>query len=163
MKILDLLILFENLQERLSSIKDLQGAKFTYNISKNIDIIEKEVKHITKAIESSEKHKEYDEKRVELCKEFSKKDENGEVVYITDPNTGSKEFDLDTTDKKWLKAIDKLKEDYSDTLKEREKQVEDYNALLKEDSTVEFFTMSIDEIPEMISVEQMLLVKHFIK
>ena len=46
MKNYDLFVLAEQLAQNIDRLKALKGAKFTYGILKNIDILEREVKTI---------------------------------------------------------------------------------------------------------------------
>jgi len=55
-----------------------EGVKFAYVIAKNIQNISAEIKKIQEACNKSEKIKEYEIKRIELCKKYSVKDEAGE-------------------------------------------------------------------------------------
>ena len=160
---IDLLVLGEQLKTKIEELKLLQGAKFTYGLSKNIDIIEGEIKHIQESSKPSVEFTAYDEARIELCKKHAKKDEAGDIVYINHAASGQQEYDIDVTGKKWIKAIEKLREDNKDAISGRDAQLKDYNTLLEDKCEVDFYTLSIDSIPDNINVEQMLIVKHFIK
>lgn len=163
MKNIDLLMLGEQLKSKIEELKLLQGAKFTYGLSKNISIIEEEIKHIQESIKPTEEFTAYDEARVALCKVHAKKDKDGEFIYKVHPESGQQEYDIDVDGKKWTTAIEKLRKDNSEAITKREKQLKDYNELLDADCEIEFYSMSIDSIPNEINVEQMLIVQHFIK
>ena len=160
MKNVDLFVLAESLKANLESLKQLQGTKFTYSVIKNIDILEKEIKVISEIIKPSEKYSEYETKRTNLCAVFGKKDADGNLVYKQTEN--GQEYDIDVTDEKWIKAIDELKEEYKDSIDERTKQIDNYNQFLDKESDVEFHKIHIDEIPENVTLEHMLLLKYFI-
>lgn len=160
MKNIDLFVLGESLKENLESLKQLKGAKFTFMITKNIDILENEMKRISSHVNPTEKYKEFENKRIELCVNFCKKDENNNLIYKTIDN--SQEYDIDITDSKWIDSINKLKDEYNDSIKIRDKQINDYNKLLDENTDIIFNKINIDDISDDVSLEHMLLLKSFI-
>lgn len=160
MKNVDLFVLAESLKANLESLKKLEGAKFTYTIIKNIDLLEKEIKKISETIKPTNEYDEYEKKRTELCINFCKKDQDNNLIYKNTEN--GKEYDIDTLDPKWIEAIEKLKEEYQTTIDERNKQIEQYNNLLDKDADIKFDKMNFDKIPENVSLEHMLLLKYFI-
>jgi hypothetical protein len=163
MKNYDLFVLAEQLANNIDRLKALKGAKFTYGILKNIEVLEKEVKMIMETSKPSDDFLAYDKARVALCEEFAK-DENGEIRKKENPATpGQFEYDIDVESKEWKDAIVKMKEDYKEVLEAREEQIKQYNELLQADFDVELYKIKLDDVPNDISLELMKIIKPFIK
>lgn len=161
----ELFVLAEQLGSNIEKLKALRGAKFTYGVLKNIDVIEKEVKFIADIAKPSDDFLAYDKKRVALCEEFAGKDESGQVKKKLVPGgaSGQFEYDIDTESDVWLAAIDGLKLENKDVIDTRDEQVKAYNDMLKIDATVAFHMIDLDEVPNDISMDLMRLIRPFIK
>lgn len=162
MKNYDLFTLAEQLAQNIERLKALKGAKFTYGILKNIDIMEKEVKSLVEVSKPTEDFMAYDKARVDLCTQFCKKDENGELLKKTSQN-GQSEYDIDTESQEWKDAIAALKDTHMAVLTDRDEQIRQYNELLESDMAVEFFMISLNDVPNDISLDLMKIIKPFIK
>jgi hypothetical protein len=148
------------LANQLPTLGNLTGAKFAYAIAKNQDIATREAKHLSEGLKSTPEYQEYEKKRIELCEELSKKDESGKAMMIPIGNGVSRYVFED--EKAFNKELEKLGKEYKEVLDARKKQEEDYNKLLEEESTVEFFKMDQDIIPDNITVQQMNIIKNLI-
>lgn len=137
-----------SLSSALNSVGNLSGVKFAYCIAKNLDIVNREVKVIQKAIESSKEFNEYDQKRVELAKKYSKKDDKGKEVVE------GNQFVL-ADEKGFNKELEVLRKANKKVLEAREEQIKSFNELLKEKSDIKLYQISLDEVPEAITTKQM--------
>lgn len=136
----------KDLQEIYVNISELDiwNSKFKYFIWKNKKIILDELEIIEKTLVVSEKYKEYDLKRVEICKTYSNKDEKWEAIMI------NKLFDIN--DFEWLeKDLLGLQEEYKTDLEEYKVKLEDYEKLLNEETKVELVKIDFENIPDDIN------------
>lgn len=163
MKNLEVLELTNRVSTYLMQLKQLKGAKFSYAIVKNFNILEKEVKDINSTITPSEDYKSYEADRIALCEKFAKKDELGNSIKKNIQANGAFEYDLDVTDKTFIEEIRKLQEKYKTALEDQSKKIEEYHKFLQEESEILFHTVSLDDIPSDISVELMSVIEPFIK
>lgn len=136
----------------LDSVSDVKGVKFAFAVLKNKKILEQQIEEdkeiFTKVLEMTEKFKEFDVKRVELCVEFSAKDENG------NPITKNEQYDI--TDKEgFSKEYSKLMDEYKDELDARNKQMQEYESLMNEDVTLNFKKLKESDIPTDFTPKQL--------
>ncbi len=141
----DVLTLFQH----LGTLANLVGAKFSYAISKNFNILQDEVKSLSESIQPSEEYKNgFDKERMELLNKLGKKDDAGKLIVVGDENVLEDQaaFDLEYAElrKKYKEVVDK----YDATLKE-------FEALKKEPSSVTLFKINIADVPENITVAQL--------
>lgn len=159
----ELLLLAQGLANNLTQLKSLKGAKFTYGITKNMDLIQKEMDLINDIIKPSDELKKYDDARVKICEEFAKKDENGEFIKLEiAPGSGQYQYDIDEESQEWIDALGKIKNEYSSILQERDEQINEYNKLLNTEITIDFYKIKLDDVPTDISLELMQIIKPFI-
>ena len=164
MKNYDLFVLAEQLANNIDRLKALKGAKFTYGILKNIEILEKEVKMIMETSKPTDDFLAYDKTRVALCEQFCAKDEKGEMVKKENPNNpGQFEYDIDVESQEWKDAIVKMKEENKDVLEARDEQIKQYNELLQSEFEVELYKVKLDDVPNDISMDLMKIIKPFVK
>lgn len=158
---LNVLILAELLKKEIDNIKQLKGAKLSYAIIKNIDVINDYVSIIQKKIEPTEEHRKYEEERISLCEKFCKKNELNELITIT-KSDGSQEYDIDINDNNWIESLNLLKKKYEKCIQDRNLQIESYNSFLNEQAEIKLHMISLDIIPDTVTVEIMDILKNFI-
>lgn len=132
----------------LNKLGHLSGVKFAYVVSKNISLLKPEFEALQKAVEPTEEFKEYDKKRVALAESFAKKDGDGKAViengeYVIEDREA---FEI---------AFKKLKEDNKKVVEARDKQIDEQNEILKTESDVVLYKVSVEDIPKDITVSQM--------
>lgn len=163
MKNLELFALADQLGKSIERLKLLKGAKFTFTLLKNIDLIDKEIKSLSECSKPTDEYNAYDKARVELCEKFCAKEENGELKKKPNPqNPNQFEYDIDTTSKEWTDAIETLRLTNVAVLEAREEQLNSYNELLQSDSDVTFSTIKLADVPNEISMDLMRVIKEFI-
>lgn len=162
MKVEELITLGERLQKNYVAFKNLDGAKFTYALIKNIKLIEEEITTIQKNFEPTEAFKKYDAERVELCEKMARKDENDKP--IKNPiGDGQFKYDIDLESEEWKSAFAELQEKHKDAIDAAKASDEKFKALLGTESSVKFLMIDIADIDPKITVDLMNIIYPFIK
>jgi formate dehydrogenase maturation protein FdhE len=139
-----------SLYQALNKLGNLKGVKFAYGVSKNISIIKPEIELLEKSATMTDEYKEFEEERIKMVEKFAKKDDKGKPIMVNDV------YDIEKDNQKELnKAFEVLKSEHKKAFEAREKQVQEYNELLKTDSTIKLFKISLGDIPNEITVAQM--------
>lgn len=147
---------FINLYQMLGYLGELKGARFTYTIAKNKEVLKKLVEEIQKKAEASENYKEYDRKRVLLNEKQSKKDKDG------NPEIKDKKYVI--KDKAVFdKEIEKLNKKYKDAIEEREEQRKAVEEMANQEVTLELRTIPLSIVPDTITIDQMEVLSILIK
>ena len=103
---------FINLYQMLGYLGELTGARFTYTISKNKEILKNVVEEIQKKAEMHDNYREYEKERVELNETHTKRDKDG------NPEIKDKNYVI--KDKvKFEEEVEKLKEKHKEAIEER--------------------------------------------
>ncbi len=137
------------LQAGLTAVGKLQGVKFAYAVAKNSQIIKHELKALQEAVKPSDKFIEFDQKRIELCRDHAEKDEKGSSIIVGSEFSirDRQSFDID---------LEGLREKHAEAVVQREAQVEEYEHLLEESCELSLHKIGKDDLPENITAEQML-------
>jgi len=135
-------------------------AKAAYGIAKNKSKVESEVKSIQEAqqkIQPAPEVLEFEEKRINLCKEAANKDDNGEPITI------GPRFDIPVgAMPDFEKKIDELREEYKEALDQKEKNDEEWVELMKEEIEIDIHQIHIDMMPDTITPQQIELLGEII-
>lgn len=142
------------LQTDLAKLKDLKGVKFNYCVSKNLALLDGELKALKDTLKMSDEYKAFDQKRVDLAKEFAQKDENGKPKLSINPETKESSYLL-ADQKAFNIAFKKLQEDNQEVVDQRTKQLEDFNLFIEKESTVALYKIKLEDISPEITTEQM--------
>ena len=141
--------------ERLKITANLKGIKLAYAVAKNAEKIDREIKVLNKILEPSEAYLVYAKELKELQNEYCRKDASGNPVIEKDQYV--------MNDMAAFKSdYDALKTKHTLVLAEREQQIDEYNQLMDEESDIELHHVSIDNIPEDITPEQMEAIMPFL-
>src|SRR3990167_8088697 len=153
MKKSEILQLFRN----LNTLGQLQGVKFSYAISKNLAILKPEIEALEKASAASPEFMEMDKERIKLVEEHAEKDEKGK------PKKKGNEYVI-PEDKQgdFENAFEAFKIEHKELYDAREKQIKEYTALLETESEVKLYKVSLADVPEKISVQQMHSISSFV-
>lgn len=147
---------FINLYQMLSYLGELTGARFTYTISKNKEVLKKVVEEIQKKAEMHENYKEYEKERVELNEKHTKRDKDG------NPEIKDKKYVI--KDKAVFdKEIEKLNKKYKDAIEEREEQRKAVEEMANNEVTLELRTIPLSIVPDTITIDQMEVLSILIK
>jgi len=136
------------LYEWLEAVSHIWWVRFAYWVAKNKKIILNELKTIESANELTEDYKNFEKERIELCEKFADKDENWKAKIV------GKSYDIPDIDGFNLE-LKKLREKYQSALEEMQKNNEEYEALLEQESELKLFTIKHEIIPEVITAKQL--------
>ena len=113
--------------------KDLKGVNFALVVAKNMERIQKELEHIDKASKPTEEFMKVANKIQTLSKEPGNEEE-----------------------------IKKLEEENKHLTDARKKQLDEVQELLKEESTIDIFTIFSNKLPHDISADQVMKINKII-
>jgi len=144
-----------NLYQGLNSVGNLTGTKFCYAVSKNIEIIKGELKHINSTLEHSDEEKKYEDARIALCKKLCKLDEKDKPMVVDNPDGSSKYVFEDQEG--FDKELKKLQKKHEKSVESIKKKKEGYNKFLKEEVSkdVKLHKIKLSDVPEEITAQQM--------
>ena len=147
-----------SLYRALNTLGQLQGVKFAYGVSKNVAILKPEIEALEKASAASPEFMEMDKERIKLVEEHAEKDEKGK------PKKKGNEYVI-SEDKKedFENAFEAFKLEHKELYDAREKQIEEYNALLETESEVKLHKVNLADVPQNITVQQMHTISSFVE
>ena len=128
---------------------NLTGVKFNYALLKNKKKIQEELEILKTVIKPDKKAEEFEKARIELCKEYCKKDKEGKEIIKQNKFVGlenNKEFTI---------AIDKLQETYKETLDKKEAQFKEYQTLLDEEVEIKIHQVALNDVPKELTTKQL--------
>ena len=136
----------------LYSVGNLKGLKFAYAVSRNIKNFEAIAKDIQKkgVIEKTKELDKYNEEKEKLLKKYAKKDDSGN--YVIDKKTQEYQFE---DKEKYIENANKLIEGSPKLKEQLDKHSEEFNKYLKDDVSVNLFTIKKDDLPVEISANQL--------
>lgn len=138
-----------NLQQWLWEVSDNKGTKFAYAVKRNRDKVDSYVKELKeKYLSESAEFKVFNEKRNEVAKSFAEKDEDG------NPKTRNGNYVI-ADRKAFDKEVKEFKKKYKDVIEKREKQITEFDAVMKEMSTLLLYAISKDELPDDLTANQL--------
>ncbi len=147
---------FINLYQMLGYLGELTGARFTYTISKNKEILKNVVEEIQKKAEMHDNYREYEKERVELNEKYTKRDKDG------NPEVKDKNYVI--KDKaKFEEEVEKLKEKHKEAIEEREQQRKEVEELANKEITLDLKTIPLSIVPDKVTVDQMDVLSILIK
>jgi len=139
---------FLQLFRTLDQMGKLTGVRFAYAVAKNISKMKIEVESIEKSIKPPEGFMDYDQKRIDLAKKHSKKDEKGKEI------TANNEFQIED-ETKFDKELKKLQSEYKKETDARQKQIDEYIKMLDEEIQFDFHKIDLKDVPAEITTQQM--------
>lgn len=141
----------------LPALADLKGFKLGYAVARTKAKLKPEVEALDEALKPDAAFQKYEEKRMELCRKFVQKDGQGNPVvsgneFVFGENRGA--FDAEMAP---------LTAEYAGAIEDRKKQIEDYQAGLKELITVEVHQIAEADVPDDARVGQVEVLYRLIK
>lgn len=138
----------ETLVRLWKSIERLEGLKhdvrFSYFLAKNKVSLKSELDIMEEAQKPSEAFLEFENRRVELAQQFADKDANGQ------PKVHNGQYVIFDSRDDFEKDMKKLKTKFKSAISAREKQIEEYAALLKEPVELELAKIRFSQLPPQI-------------
>jgi hypothetical protein len=138
----------------LEKLSDISNTKFAYFIMKNMKILKPEIDIIRELNQTSPAYLEYENKRLHLCQEFSKKDEDGNPV-IKDNS-----YDIENTED-FNSKLGELQAQYKDVIAVKHKKDLELTEFLMEECDLNFYKIKLENLPElsgrvMMSLEELI-------
>ena len=140
-------------------LANLKGKlKFHYTLRKNIEMLKEEIMIINnlkqKLSELSPAQQDYEDKRIDICKQYAEKDENN-IPKKEQLNNGISVFVFSDKNKEIVdKEIEKLSEEYKELLDKDQQEKEEFLTFLEEQIEVELFKFKLSEMPLDENIEQ---------
>ena len=137
---------------QLPSLDSIKSTKFQYQLFKIKSAIQKSTEEFNEFLKTTDcfkKVSEYDEKRIELCKKYAEKDEDG------NPKSNGNNFVIDEKNGEFKVEIFKLYKEYENDLKALEE--------IKEENKIEvtFTPIDLNNTPDDLDGSQMNLIMIF--
>lgn len=143
-KLFGLNVLFNRLSGQKTNVQ------FHYTVAKNKRLLVPELECLQEARVPSEEFTSYQKERIDLCKEYCKKDEDGTPIVL-DPDTPTSRFDFEEDQKEILdNAMKPIAEKYKNVIEEQDKKEKDFFDLLKEEVDIPFNLFKLKYMPEEI-------------
>ena len=133
----------------LPTLANLSGFKLGYAVARTKARLRPEVEALEEALKPDAAFQEYEEKRLALCQKFAQKD--GQENPIIQGN----QFVFGENREAFDAEMVPLTQEYGHAIKDRQQQIEDYSASLKENITVEVHHVAEADIPGDLTVQQM--------
>lgn len=145
---------FVELFNNLNTLGHLKGPRFVYVIAKNIMDMQPEIKALQEAGKPSEAFLEYDEKRMNLAKEYADKNpDTGEPEHYTDIN-GMQKFKI-SNKKVFQEKWEELKKEYKEAIEDFESINKTIESMLEEKIEIYLLGLEESDLPEDISVKEL--------
>lgn len=137
----------------LNNMGKERGAKFGFAVLKNGDMIRKQIA-VLKAAQNKkpESLTDFDKERIALCLEYADTDDDGNPITVgttDDPN-----FQIVEKREEFDAKVEVLQEKYKQTFDELSSFIGEFNSMLMEACEFNIHMVSIDQVPETLSVEQ---------
>jgi len=131
--------------------KNEKNVKYNYLIAINKDKIKSIKEVITEINKPSKEQNEYQEKRIDLCKKYCDKDDNGNP--ITTKKDNKEIFSGLENNEEFKKEFEQLNEDNKGVIEEIENQSKQLSELLEEEESIEWKKINIDLFPNNTETE----------
>ena len=133
-----------NSRRALDNVSAYQGVEFAYAVFKNKQLIDNKLMEVDFIKNVSPEVIEYEEKRVKLCEDYSKKDDTGKPVIENDLYMI---LDQDTFKGK----MEELLNQYKPFVEERRRQVELFNQKMNMPVEIQFVKIKKEQIPPQLN------------
>jgi hypothetical protein len=149
----DVLMLL-NVLENLVSGSEKMHVKFLYAVERNKKKLDELATPLQKlySMPASEEIVEYENERVKLCVLHSNKDESGnaKVIKSGQSNGRGDKYDIKDLDA-FNNDLKTLVEKYKTAIDEQKKKDDEIASILNEEVDIEFYKVSLEYLPEMLS------------
>lgn len=125
MKKKDLLLMLSVIEEVLKVSK---VSELNWKLIQNKNILKVYKEEIDEFLNQSEEFKQYENKRIELCNKYAKKDKDGNPIIINISNKFI--YDGLENNKEFLFSVKKLNKEYEEVIKIRNEQVKHYDEVI---------------------------------
>lgn len=145
------------MQNAIAILAQVKGScKFAYGVAKNKKILDDEASLMRTGIAPKKEFMDYENKRVVLCEKHADKDNDGKPIIVNNLYQG-----LDANEK-FQKEMKKLAEDNEKAISDRQKQIDSFNEMLKEECEIELWQIKLEDIPDGITADSIGHLTHII-
>lgn len=135
--------------------------KFNYGLGKNMRSIRKEIQDWEDAINPDKKYREYEEERIKIAEECSKK-EDGVPVMIPNPD-GTRRYKIDEVKQESFdKKLEALKKKHQPAIDIQKEKIEKYNEGMKDEIEMDFHLIKFEDCPEDPSPKEWEAISYFV-
>lgn len=152
----------KELLKAFEALGNVECRKLSYVIMRNTERIKKELIALNEFIKPTEKEKEYDLKRIALCREHSNKNSEGEPITIFNWNQYVFDIKENQVFDEELKTLSESEEYREVVIAMKKKQEEYEKSMVEEDTTIEIYQIKEDDLPENFTPNQILSIKELI-
>lgn len=141
----------------LSKMAEEESKIFSFFVTRNLNSLEthkNDIIEIEKLVQPTEKFKEYDEKRLELCEIYARKDSSGTFINING------NYDFGSNLEKVTNLMTNLIDEYKDAVQEFSDIQIAYKDQMEEEIEVDLALIPFAQIPDNINF---LDVEHIVK
>lgn len=136
-------------RKSLDDVSYYQGQDFAYAVFKNKQLIDNKLMEVDFIKNVSPQVIDYEEKRVKMCEEFAKKDEDGRPIIEKDIYV-IEDKDKDTFQSKMYDLLN----EYKPYVEERQRQVDLFNQKMNAVVDIPFIKVKKEQIPPEIKTAQ---------
>lgn len=141
---------FEFCSNLANQFADIRDTKFAYALQRNIRFMKPLEKELNEILSPSDKIKEYENKRVELCVRFSQKDKELNPIIIQG------QYNIEKSVKPAFdKELEKLRFCYQTALAEHKVKQDKIQVLLDEEIELDFLGIKQESLPNNLSIVQL--------
>jgi len=141
----------------LPALANLRGFKLGYAVARTKAKLKVEIVALEEALKPDADFQKYEEKRLDLCRKYAQKDPQG------NPVVSGNEFVFGENREAFDAGMAPLQEEFAGAIEDRKKQIEDYQASMKETLSVEVHQIAPEDVPEDATVEQVEALYRLIK
>lgn len=149
--------------QNADKLKSLSGYPFVFELNRNIKIVKDALNELELIREETSEYKEFKEKYLKLRESYADVDKDGKPVTVPIPNTnGMMTYQVTKKEKEFAVEEKKLETKYRKVLDIQESKWKDFNAAMEDDVKVSFYTVSEENIPKNVTLEQLQLLDFMI-
>jgi hypothetical protein len=146
----------------LSLLNGEYNPNFTYAIARIILAIKPEIEAIQKALKPHPEYETFEKARMDLCQIMADKDETGQPKISRGPDATQSVYVIKDMASFNIK-LEELKKIHEKAIKTREEQIKKFDKTLESSTTIAIpVTISLNDMPEKITLATMLVLQPFI-
>ena len=137
--------------------------RLDYALRRNQKFLKDEIDTINEATKKifPEGYQEFEEKRIALCKEYSKKKEDGQpVLKIGADGNSAYQIEEERTEE-FNQEITKLSDSYPELIKERDNNLNDFEKFLDEEIEIQAYNIPLSSLDNLDNVSKPVMIALF--
>lgn len=145
----------------LDSVSHIRHLRFSYAVTKNLRFLREELETLQKVVDIPEEAKPYDNKRLELAKQYATKDADGNPVKI---NSG-RSYDFTSANyADFEKALEKVQgqKDFKDSYSAFKQHNEKVKEFMEETIEINYHIIKYEDLPLDLSAAQLDMIFEFV-